>query len=72
MALTVQSKTCPTAHRPPTKSNGPGRQPGDTLDAFAARATPVMGADEVDAYLAELDEPKRSTLEPYAGRSGPW
>jgi len=22
-----------------------------------------MGADEVDAYLAELDEPKRSTLE---------
>src|SRR5664279_3651100 len=25
--------------------------------------TPIMGADEIDAYLAGVDEPKRSTLE---------
>ena len=33
------------------------------LDTIAPRRkTPVMGADEVDKYLAKIDEPKRSTL----------
>ena len=36
----------------------------EALDASVPSGqTRVMGAEEVDAYLAELDEPKRSTLE---------
>ena len=46
------------------------RQRGDSsnaspeLDTIAPHGeTPVMGAEEVDAYLADIEEPKRSTLE---------
>ena len=36
----------------------------EALDASVPSAhTRLMGAEEIDAYLAELDEPKRSTLE---------